>query len=245
MLRGQNRMLTTRDTGRLLLLRGRDQALDRPTPVRTPLSRGPVARLRGGRAGAFTVVEAAVWLALLATVSWIGAASLQGMALEVRVNRAAREAASLLEWARWESIRSGTVHRIEVDTEQETLAVFAELRGEEAEDETDPEVRRLDLRERFPGVVLAAADRTCRTSGTLLADRGGVHLVGARLRFHPTGTADRAGSIYFMPEADLPDRRDRMFALSVLLAAGRVQLWRFDPWKESDGSGEGAWVSLY
>ncbi len=193
---------------------------------------------------AFTMTELAVWFAIVATLSVIGARTFQGMALEVRVKRAVREAAALLEWTRWETIRSGTVHRVEFDSREETLTVLSESR-EDSGKESGEVMRRMDLRDRFPGVVIGSAEKTCRTSGPRQVDADGVHLVGDTLRFHPSGTVDRAGSIYFMPEADLPDQRDRMYALSVLLAAGRVQLWRFDPWQESRCSGEGGWVPLY
>ena len=127
---------------------------------------------------------------------------------------------------------------------EETLTVVSES-TKDSDKEGGEAVRRLDLRDRFPGVVIGSAEKTCRTSGPKQVDADGIHLVGEALRFYPSGTVDRAGSIYFMPEADLPDQRDRMYALSVLLAVGRVQIWRFDPWQESRCSGEGGWVPLY
>jgi len=48
-----------------------------------------------------------------------------------------------------------------------------------------------------------------------------------RVTFRPFGTADKNGTVYLMPSADLATgRKDRMRAITVLLQTGRVKLWK-------------------
>jgi Tfp pilus assembly protein FimT len=189
-------------------------------------------------------MELVIWLAIIGTLSLIGARMFQGMSVEFRVRRAVREVAALLEWVRWEAVRSGEVLRVEFDPAQEQITVFRGPEGSNHPEQAEV-VRRIDLREQHPGVGFGAARQTSRTSGCLRVNEDGIHIQDRAVRFHPTGTTDRSGSLYLIPDADLPDHRDRMAALSILLATGRIQLWRYDPWADSECSDWGGWVPLY
>jgi len=207
---------------------------------------GRTARTVMGRRQAVTVVELAIWLAIMGTLCVIASGMFAGMRDEFRVRRAVREMAALLEWVRWEAVRGGVALRVTFDTEEGRVDVVRASGDTEEGADAEPEVvRRLDLRADHPGIRFGAAEQTPRTSGCNLVDPGGVHLTDHAIEFYPTGTSDRSGSIYLIPENDLPDRRDRMAALSVLLTTGRVQLWRYDTWAESPCSAWGGWVPLY
>ena len=198
-----------------------------------------------GRAGV-TLVELVIWLAIVGTVSVIGSRMFHGMRDEFKVRRAVREVAALLEWARWEAIRGGRAVRVAFDSEGGRVDVYREAGGGGDGGDDEPEMlRTLELGKDHPGVRFGAVEGTPRTSGCNMVNADGVHLLNHALRFHPTGTSDRSGSVYLIPQVDLPDRRDRMGALSVLLTTGRVQLWRYDTWAESGCGDWGGWVPLY
>ncbi len=104
--------------------------------------------------------------------------------------------------------------------------------------------RRLDLRKDHPGVVFGTADGVVRTSGCKPVDPSGVHLKDHTIRFLPSGTSDRCGSLYLIPERDLPDVPDRMRAVSILLTTGRLQTWMYNPFQKSECSDDGGWQPL-
>jgi hypothetical protein len=211
-----------------------DKVIGKRRPTRCPGACG---------GNAFSLLEIVVWLAMAGLCSLIGARMFQGMAAEFRAKRAVREVGTLLEWARWEAVRRGEVLRVAFDAEKKRVTVLNETEGGKLDESVV--VRRVDLQEKHPGVLFGTAREIRRTSGCKPVDPSGIHLRDRVLRFLPTGIVDRSGSIYLIPQVDWPDVPDRMFALSILLATGRVQLWRYDLWMETDCDGEGGWVPVY
>ena len=192
----------------------------------------------------FTMIEMMVVLSIIGCFTLFGIQGMLEMAPGARINRAVREAASLLEWTRWQAVRQGVVFRVAFDSSEESIIVYRVGLSDEGE-EVEREVKRLDLRKKYRGVLLGSAIDIKRTSGCDTVNASGVHFTGQAVNFHPTGTADRNGSLYFIPEKDLVDRReDRMRAVSVLLTTARVALWKFDPFLESECNDYGAWVSF-
>jgi hypothetical protein len=154
-----------------------------------------------------------------------------------------REVVALLEWARWSAVRRGCVFRVVVSTEETRLTVFLETENEAGKKELVP-ARTLDLRKDHPGVSFGAGDGVVRTSGCNEVDPSGVHLKDGTVRFLPSGTPDRCGSLYLIPEKDIPDRVDRMRAVSILLTTGRLQTWAYNPLAKSECADDGAWQPL-
>ena len=238
-------VISIRDTARSV---GHASISRLPNPGRsrvgnTLLRAGP--NKASGCAGAvgFSLVEMAVCCALIGLLALICIRGLQGTLPAARVSRALGEVVALLEWSRWSSVRLGCVFRVDIDPEQAVLTVFRTIRDDTGEEQLVM-ARRLDLHEEHPGVVFGAADGVVRTSGCKLVDPSGVHLLDHSLRFLPSGTADRCGSLYLIPEPDLPDRGDRMRAVSILLATGRLQTWSYNPSEKSDCEHDGAWQAL-
>ncbi len=205
------------------------------------MCRGDVLRSRKG----FTLLEVVISGVVFGLTIIVGLNALHEMVPAARVNRAARGVAALLEWARWNAVEQGCVFRVEVDPEKSRLSIFKEAGGGDNESE-DLEVKRLDVPDSYRGVVLGVAERTRRTSGCRFVKSSGVHLLDNTVKFKPSGTPDRCGSVYLIPEKDLRHGSERMFAVSLILATGRIQLWRYDPYAESECShGGGAWVAQY
>jgi len=191
----------------------------------------------------FSLVEMMLCLVLLGILLVVGLSHLRGMIPSARVNRAAREVASLLEWTRWQAVEHGAVYQVVFDSENERVSVFREISGSGGA-APQQALRTLDLHSKHPGVVFGTATSTFRTSGCSYVDDSGIHFRDSIARFLPTGTSDRCGSLYLIPEKDLPAGQEHLAALSVLLSTGRVQLWRYDPLDVSSCSHAGAWIPI-
>ncbi len=176
----------------------------------------------------------------------VGAAAAQGlveMVPAMRTDRAARGLAGLVEWTRWSAVREGVSFRMVFASGDNQVRVYRVTQSGGAE--TQEQVRILNIGAEYPGVVLGAARSVPRTSGCAPVDPSGVHFLQASVRFLPSGTSDRCGSLYLIPRRDLPERSDRMRALSLILATGRVRLWAYDPLAPSSCPGGGAWHPLF
>ena len=193
--------------------------------------------------GGFSLVELAICCVLLGLLAMVCVQSLQGVLPAARVNRAMREVIALLEWARWSAVRHGCVFKVTVDSEEGVITVFKSISNDNGKQQFAL-VRHMDLREDHPGVVFGAADGVVRTSGCKFVDSSGIHLKDHALRFLPSGTADRCGSLYLIPEQDIPDRTDRMRAISILLSTGRLQTWTYNPIEKAECQGDGVWQPL-
>jgi Tfp pilus assembly protein FimT len=179
-------------------------------------------------------------IGLLALISFRG---LHAMLPAARVNRALRDIAALLEWARWSAVRQGCPYRVTANAHGATFTVYRETEDPEGGETLVP-VRTLDLGKDHPGVVLGTARGVVRTSGCKEVDPSGIHLKDRIVRFLPSGTSDRCGSLYLIPEQDRPDRRDRMRAVSILLTTGRIQTWTYNPFEKSECTDDGVWLPL-
>ena len=188
-------------------------------------------------------MELLVCSALIGLLTLVGVQGLQGFLPTGRVNRAVREVAALLEWSRWRAVRLGSEVLVVVSAKNATLTVFRTTRNDEGMEEIVL-ARRLDLHKDHPGVVIGTADAVARTSGCKRVDPSGVHFKDHTIRFLPSGTSDRCGSLYLIPERDLPDHPDRMRAVSILLSTGRLQTWRYNPFQKSECSDDGGWQPL-
>jgi Tfp pilus assembly protein FimT len=195
------------------------------------------------RPSGFSLVELLVCCSLIGLLTLICVQGLQGFLPAARVNRALREVIALLEWSRWRAVRLGSVFRVVVSAEDAAVTVFRVTQNDEGEEELVP-ARRLDLRKDHPGVVFGTADGVVRTSGCKPVDPSGVHLKDHAIRFLPSGTSDRCGSLYLIPERDLPDHPDRMRAVSILLTTGRLQTWTYNPFQKSECPDDGGWQPL-
>jgi prepilin-type N-terminal cleavage/methylation domain-containing protein len=195
------------------------------------------------RPGGFSLPELLVCCALIALLALVSFRGLQGMLPAARVNRALHEVVALLEWARWSAVRQGTVFRVLVHGEERRLTVLEETEDEEGGEQL-LSVRELDLGREHPAVAFGTADDVKRTSGCEPVASSGIHLQDRMVRFLPSGTPDRSGSLYLIPEQDIPDRKDRMRAISILLSTGRLQTWTFNPFEMSECPDDGAWQPL-
>jgi len=192
----------------------------------------------------FTIIEMVVVCSIIGCLTLVSIHGMQEMIPGVRVNRAVREITALLEWTRWQAVRKGSVFKVAFDSAAERVTIYREEINDDGEVD-EVEVKRFDLNAKYHGIVFGSADGVKRTSGCRIVDPSGIHFIGQAVKFHPTGTADRCGSLYLIPARDLATQReDRMRAISVLLATARVALWKFNPLMESECNDDGVWLSF-
>lgn len=196
----------------------------------------------GGRKG-FSLPELVVALGILGILGAVAAEGLVEMVPEARTDRAVRGLAGLVEWTRWSAVREGVSFQMVFASGENQVRVYRVTQDGGAQ--AQEQVRVLNIGAEYPGVVLGAARSVPRTSGCAPVDPSGVHFLQASVRFLPSGTSDRCGSLYLIPRMDLPERSDRMRALSLILATGRVRLWAYDALAPSSCTGGGAWRPLF
>jgi len=191
-------------------------------------------------AAGFSLAELVVCCSLMGLLTLVCVQGIQGLLPAARVHRALCEVVGLMEWSRWNAVRQGCVFRIIVNAEEATLSVLRETENGAGKEELIL-CKELDLRKDHPGVIFGTGQGVVRTSGCKHVDPSGVHFKDRTIRFLPSGTPDRCGSLYLIPEQDVPDRRDRMRAISVLLTTGRLQTWAYNPFAKSECPDDGAW----
>jgi type II secretory pathway pseudopilin PulG len=187
----------------------------------------------------FSLTELAVWMAVIGVLASVCSLPLMGSLPRIRADGAIRGVGTLMEWARLSAIAEGCRYVVAFSGEENRVSVYRDLDSDGPESEE--RVRTLDLAREYPGIVFGASDGVYRTGSCALVHPKGLHIPYQRVAFLPSGTSDRCGSVYLIPEIDLPTRRDRMRALSILLATGRVQLWWFNQDLPSPCSGQGHW----
>lgn len=189
-----------------------------------------------------SVSELLVCLAVLGVVTSFSSLPLLDVFPSIRVEQAIRALGALMEWARLRAVMEGCTYVAAFSADEGRVEVFRD------EDNDGPEpqekVRTLDLGREYPGMVFGACPGTARTGSCQPVDPKGIHFLSRRVAFLPSGTTDRCGSVYLVPQKDLPGRMDRMRALSIILATGRVQLWRYDPKKFGPCGDRGVWEPL-
>jgi len=191
----------------------------------------------------FSVSELLVCLAVVGVVASFSSLPLVDVFPSIRVEQSIRALGALMEWARLKAVMEGCAYVVVFSAHEGRVEVFRDEDGDGPEPQE--RVRALDLGREYPGTVFGACPGTARTGSCQSVDPEGIHFLSRRVAFLPSGTTDRCGSVYLVPQKDLaPGRKDRMRALSVILATGRVQLWRYDPEKAGACGDRGAWEPL-
>ncbi len=188
---------------------------------------------------AVSLSELLVGIAVLGLAASFSSLSLIDVLPKIRVEQAIRAVGALLEWCRIKAVMEGSSYVVVFSPATQRIEVFRDQDMDGPEDHE--RVRTLDLAREYSGTVFGAVPGTYRTGSCLTVDPSGMHIPYQRVAFLSSGTTDRCGSLYLMPQKDYPHRKDRMRALSIILATGRVQLWRFNPYKADVCGGHGGW----
>ena len=193
--------------------------------------------MRPGRG--VTLTELGVTLGVLSILVAIAGPHVHRWLPRIRTDRAATEIAANMRLIRSRAVREGRSYRFEFFASENRYRFCPDPDGKGCVPGEPASV--VELTERYPGVCFGSAVGVMRTSGTEMVDASGVHFVQGTFRFRPDGSASHGGSIYLVPESDLPDIPWRMRAVSVLFTTGRIKLWRYNSTAAMSSVGKGPW----
>lgn len=185
------------------------------------------------RARGFTIVELMISVAIAGLLTLMSVPTFMGMLAAVRVNAAARDLATEIQWARMRAVTKRTDYRVQFDTTDHTLTICSctasNVQCTDAITCTadDPNVvKTVALQEKYQqSIIFGYVSGAKNTSGEAIT--GAVTFAADNVTFKSFGTANKAGTVYVISSADLAvGRKDRMRAITVLSQTGRVKLWK-------------------
>lgn len=188
---------------------------------------------KDGRERGFTTVELMIGVTIVGLLTLVSVPTFMGMLSAVRVNAAARDLATEMQWARMRAVTKRTDYRVQFDTTNHTLTICSctdsnmQCTDPITCTADDPNVvKTVALREKYQqAVVFGYVSGAKNTQGEDIT--GAVTFPADNVTFKSFGTATKSGTVYLISSADLAaGRKDRMRAITVLLQTGRVKLWK-------------------
>ena len=192
----------------------------------------------------FSLFELIVTLSIFGVMMAIAIPSFLSYRPLMRVNSAARELSSNMQWARMKAVSENNNFVIQFDSDNNSFSIY----DDDDSDWTTTGDNTLLWTVTLPdgikfGRALAGVNRTS-CGGTIATD--GIHLPGGgtRLTFQAKGTISGTGaSIYLIPTIDDENnaqRTDRWRAISMSLG-GRIKIWKYDTTAVDCGNSQGPW----
>ena len=175
-----------------------------------------------------TTVELMIVVAIVGALTLVSVPTFRGMLPAVRVNAAARELATQMQWVRMQAVTKRASHRVQFDTTNHTFTICTDQDANGSITCTAGNadvVKTVSIKAKYPGTVFGYVSGAVNTSdGDPIASE--VTFTYDYASFKPFGTA-KGGTVYLIPFADLATgRKDRMRAISVVSSTGRVKLWK-------------------
>ncbi len=185
-----------------------------------------VENLRGR---GFTTTELMVVVAIMGLITVVSVPTYRSMLPAVRVNAAARELATQMQWTRMRAVAKRANYQVQFDTTNHTVTICTDQNANGSITCTagDPDVvKTVAIKDKYQQtVVFGYASGAKDTQGDNITSA--VTFATNNMTFKPFGTANKSGTVYLIPSADLATgRKDRMRAITVLLQTGRVKLWK-------------------
>ncbi len=174
-------------------------------------------------------------MAIMGILTLVSVPTYKSMLPAVRVNAAARELATQMQWTRMRAVAKRADHQVQFDTTNHTFTIC-----------TDQNANGITCTAGDPDVVKTVAlDKQTVVFGYASGakDMQGEDITSAvtfaanNMSFRPFGIANKSGTVYLIPSVDLAKgRKDRMRAITVLPQTGRVKLWKCNAACNSAGS---------
>ena len=195
------------------------------------------------RSRGLTLLEIMIAISLLAMAGVMAVPGLIKLRALVSVNCAVRGVAADMQAARFRAVADhiDVVLYFEPEANRYGICLDRDRDGCGGEDP----LRWVDLGGEYRGVRFGSAAGVMRTSYGNWIGPGGIHFRDLMVVMRPDGRPDRSGSVYFIPAKDVPERRDRMRAVSAILTTGRIRMWRYDEASCSSAQGRGPWRPFF
>ena len=175
----------------------------------------------------FTVIELLIAAGILGILSSIAIPSYNAWLPKTRVNGAARELFTELQLAKMKAISENNDYVITFDSANNMYSIYDDDDNDfaTAGAECDELVKAIDIDNRHPGIEYGYVSGKS-PSGSAITKAVTFSGSPRRVAFSPTGLANKNGSIYLVPTADIShSRKDRQRVITVL-KTGRVRLYR-------------------
>jgi prepilin-type N-terminal cleavage/methylation domain-containing protein len=181
------------------------------------------------RGRGFTTVELMIVMAIMGILTLVSVPTYKSMLPAVRVNAAARELATQMQWTRMRAVAKRAAYQMQFDTTNHTVTICTDQNANGSITCTagDPDVvKTVAIKDKYQQtVVFGYASGAKNTQGDDIPSA--VTFAANNVTFKPFSTTNKSGTVYLIPSADLATgRKDRMRAITVLLQTGRVKLWK-------------------
>lgn len=190
-----------------------------------------------------TLLEIMIAMALVAMAGVMAVPGLMKLGALVSVNAAVRGVASDMQAARFRAVADHINVVLFFEPEANRYGTCHDL-DRDGCGEGDP-LKWIDLGGEYRGVRFGSAGNVMRTSYGSWVGPAGVHFRDWKVVMRPDGRPDRSGSLYMIPAEDVPQRKDRMRAVSALLTTGRIRTWRYDEASSNSAQGRGPWRPFF
>lgn len=177
----------------------------------------------------FTITELMIVVAIVGALLLVSVPTFNSMLPAVRVNAAARDLAAEIHAARLRAVTQRANYLVQFDATNHAFMICTDkdANGSITCTSGDPDVvKTVSLRNKYQkSVVFGYASGAKNTQGDDITSA--VTFGADNVTFRPFGTANKSGTVYLIPAADVTTgRKDRMRAITVVLQTGRVKLWK-------------------
>ena len=190
-----------------------------------------------------TLLEIVIASALMVMAGLMAMPGMMKLRTLINVNSAIRGIAADLQAARFRAVADHINVIITFDPEGNRYGICLDQDRDGCGQEDS--MRWVYLAREYPGVRFGSAREVMRTSYGSWVDPCGIHFRDRRVVWRHDGRPDRNGSIYIIPERDIPLRRARMRAVSVILTTGRMRMWRYDERALDSAQRHGPWSIFF
>jgi len=176
----------------------------------------------------FTLIELMVTIAILGILAAIAIPNYNSWLPKARVNGAARELFTEMQLARMRAISENNNYVITFNTSNNSYSLYDDEDNDFATAgvESGELFKTVDIDEdnRYPGIEYGYIAGN-NPSGNPISSEVAFTGTPPNVTFKPTGLANKNGSVYLIPSADIAtSRKDRQRAITVLIT-GRVRLY--------------------
>lgn len=172
------------------------------------------------QATGFTVTELLFAVGVLGILSTIAIPNYNAWLPKSRVNGAARELFTEMQFARMKAISENNNYVITFDTANNSYNIYDD-ENNDGDGQAGEWVKTINIQDNYPKIEFGYIVNTNPTGDAITE---AVTFTGDRFAFRPTGLANKKGSVFLIP-AD-SSKKDHQRDITVI-TTGRVRLYRY------------------
>lgn len=173
-----------------------------------------------GRKKGFTIVELSIVIAIMGTLAAIAIPGYNAWLPTSRVNAAARELFTEMQFARMKAISENNNYVITFDTANNSYSIYDD-ENNDGDGQAGEWVKTINIQDNYPEIEFGYIVNT-NPAGDAITEA--VTFTGDRFAFRPTGLANKKGSVFLIPAGS--SKKDHQRDITVI-TTGRVRLYRY------------------